>query len=289
MNSLGLKYSQSGFTLIEVLISIVLMAFVAFTTIQLTDSSITTRDNVTKEDRELMQIVTLMNRLEADFQEYYTPLFFDPNNTGVVTNQNTDYTENPDTSYFEGNKNFYNKTKNGYLVPFVTSEDKTSIIFFSSTHRRRVEGKKESRYAWIKYSLRSSDKDEDSENERATNELVRQYYVEDIYSKDIDWSKVPSQVILRNIKDLEFMFFDERSKKFTNSINDLNENRYKIKLLKIKLTWVDPDKNEQKFEKNFRPLWPNFNTKLDDANNSSPNLNPFDNNSSGTNPDGGFN
>lgn len=288
-NNSSLLTNQSGFTLVEVLISIVLMAFVALTTYQITDSSINTKENVTKEDREIMQVLTMLNRMDADFQESYSPLFFDAqaSRSASVDDSANGGNYSNDINYFEGNKNFYAKTKAGHLIPFYLAEEKGTLQFLSTAHRRRVEGKKESRFAWIKYSLRSSAQNQDSDSEeekRGENELVRQSFAGDIYNKEIDWEKVPAQVVIQNIKELEFQFWDERTKKFTANINDLNENRYNIRAVKVVFTWIDPDKNEQKFEKNFRTLWPYFNPKQDEMlNNSSNPSNPFDTSNSGNN------
>lgn len=286
------SFKEAGFTLIEVLISIVLMAFVALTTYQITDSSITTKENVTQEDREIMQVLTMLNRMESDFQESYSPLFFDPKaSAAAAPEDSTGGNYSNDTNYFEGNKNFYAKTKSGFLIPFYLAEEKGNLQFLSTSHRRRIAGKKESRFVWIKYTLRPSTEDEQDDGQsadakRAENELTRQVYPTDIYAKEIDWDKVPSQVVIKNIKELEFQFWDERTKKFTANINDLNENRYNIRSVKVLFTWIDPDKNEQKFEKNFRTLWPYFNPKQDEMLNNA--ANPFDtsNTNNGTNPDG---
>lgn len=275
----SLTFSQQGFTLVEVLIAIVLMSFVAFTTLQITDSSIGTKENVTKEDREIVQVVTLMNRLDADFSESYSPLFFDAKESPNAASGSGNLNEpSNDLSYFESNKNFYARTKSGFLIPHFTAEDKGSVIFLATAHRRRMEGKKESRFVWIKYSTRNSAPSEDeTEEKRAELELIRQVYVSDIYSKEVDWSKIPAQIVLNNIKELEFQFWDERTKKFTANINDLNENRYNIRSMKVAFTWVDVTKNEQYFEKSFRTLYPYFNPKQDDMlNNAGGSNNPFD-------------
>jgi hypothetical protein len=69
---------------------------------------------------------------------------------------------------------------------------------------------------------------------------------------------------MENVKNLEFSFWDERGKKFTSSILDLNENKNLIRSIKIKLTWIDNDNHEQKLDKSFRILTPYFNAVLDD-------------------------
>ncbi len=280
--------TQQGFSLLEVLVAIVILSFISFTTFQMTDSSITTKERVTSEDRELVQVNTFMNRIEADFSQSYSPLFFDNHKGTTTTSLNPDSQYDQDTSanFFESNKYFYNKSRLGFLIPNFISEDKGSLVFLSTSHRRRIEGRKESRFTWIKYSLRNSVPSEEekdkSENEKrgGNNEFVRQTYVSDIYVKDIDWGKVPEQIVLKNIKDFEFLFWDARTKKYTNNINDLNENRYLIRSIKLEMTWIDSNNNEQYFEKAFRVVWPYFNPKEDDAlgandpSNSNPN-NPF--------------
>ena len=106
--------------------------------------------------------------------------------------------------------------------------------------------------------------DEPEKKNSGLYELTRQSIATDIYNSNLDWNKVKSQVILENVKTLEFSFWDERTKKYTTSLQELNENKNLIRSLKIELVWVDEDTNEQKIEKTFRVLSPYFNTKQDD-------------------------
>ena len=254
---------QEGFTLIEVLIAITILSFITFTTYQMIDSNTSAKDRVVREDRMTLQSLTAISRLDSDISQMVNPLFsfskmvIDTNNVEAVYSDNN-------TSI---NGSFEGKTQNGALIPQFKSEDKNSIIFFTQSNRRKIADSKESRYAWIKYSLRRSEEDIDKDDEAKINsnsfELVRQSIASDIYNTNLDWAKPKSQVVLEGVKDLEFSFWDERSKKFTSSLQELNESKNLIRQIKINITWLNEDNNEQKIEKVFRVLAPYFNTKLD--------------------------
>lgn len=227
------------------------------------DSNTTAKDRVVREDKMTVQGLTAIGRLDADISQIVNPLF--SYSKLVVT------TSNVESVYSDNNNNingsFEGKTQNGALIPQFKSEEKSSILFLTQANRRKIADSKESRYAWVKYSLRRPeedfDKDEDSKNNSNLFELVRQSIATDIYNSNLDWSKPKSQVVLERVKELEFSFWDERSKKFTNSLQELNENKNLIRQVKVSIIWLNEDDNEQKIEKIFRVLAPYFNTKLD--------------------------
>jgi hypothetical protein len=129
---------------------------------------------------------------------------------------------------------------------------------------------KESRFSWVKYSLRRSEKpadvDEKNLNTKGEYELIRQSISNNIYSGDLNWGDVKSQILLTQVKSIEFSFWDERTKKFVGSLQDLNENKNSPRSIKMDLVWVDENNNEQKIIKTYRILYPYYNVKIDDIN-----------------------
>lgn len=256
--------AESGFTLIEVLIAITILSFIAFSTYKMVDSNTTTKETVLREDQAIIQSLTAIGRIDTDISQLYTPLYYAGK---LVPNARVSSDVYAESAAPTGN--FDGKAKNGQLIPQFKSEDKSSIILFTQANRRKVADSKESRFAWVKYSLRpmetdpSADADVGQKN-LAGNELIRQVIAADIYNPSINWSDVKPQVLMKNIKSLEFSFWDERTKKFVSSIQDLNENKNLIRGIKLVLVWIDEDNNEQTIEKVFRILHPYFNTKQDD-------------------------
>jgi prepilin-type N-terminal cleavage/methylation domain-containing protein len=287
-SKLHLLKNQAGFTLIEVLIAITILSFITFATYQMIDSNTTAKDRVVREDKMTVQGLTAIGRLDADISQIVNPLFSYGKMVVTTSNVEAVYSDNNNTI----NGSFDGKTQNGALIPQFKSEDKSSIVFLTQANRRKLADSKESRYAWIKYSLRRSEEDIDNEDETKTNgnlfELVRQSIATDIYNSNLDWSKPKSQVVLERVKELEFSFWDERSKKFTSSLQELNENKNLIRQIKVTITWLNEDDNEQKIEKIFRVLAPYFNTKLDQVklgtNPGTPGIPGIDPNASGQQP-----
>ncbi len=252
------RYSNElGFTLIEVLIAILILSFISLYASKMIDENITTKEKVTSEDKDLMQTLTALNRIEADFNEFYSPLF--TSSIMPPTASNNPYEDSNDNLM---NSNFQGKTKNGFSIPNVSSDDKSSFVFLSLSNRRKIAETKESNFMWIKYSLKRTEDEEESKF--GGHDLIRQTISTDPFNPSINWSDVKEQVILSNIKTLEFHFYDDRNKKYVTSLSDLNENKNSLRSIKVLFTWVNKDKNEFKFEKIFRVLIPYFNTKQDD-------------------------
>jgi prepilin-type N-terminal cleavage/methylation domain-containing protein len=259
--------NDQGFTLIEVIIAITVLSFISFSTYQMIDNSSNAKENVTKEDQQIIQTLTVVGRIDSDISQIYNPLFSSSKATPGAASANNPYAAEESST---PNGSFDGKTKSGALIPQFKSEDKSSIIFFTQANRRKMADTKESRFLWVRYGVqpKTIDPDQASFGEESKNtaqyELIRQIIPTDIYSPTLDWTKAKVQVVLENVKSVEFSFWDERSKKFTTSIQELNENKNLIRSIKIDLVWVNSDNNEQKIEKIFRVLNPYFNTKQDD-------------------------
>jgi prepilin-type N-terminal cleavage/methylation domain-containing protein len=248
--------NSAGFTLLEVLIAILILAFISLSAYKMIDENTTAKDKITTEDRDYMQTLTALTRIESDFNEFYTPLFSDsrvlPGTPGAPYQDTA-------TTY---NGNFEGNTKNGIPIPLVSSEDKSSLIFLTTVNRRRIAGSKESNFVWVKYFLKPTEAEE--EKKQGGYDLIRQSISLDPFRPTPNWSDVREQLILSNLKSFEFQYYDERSKRYVGSLSDLNENKNLLRSIKVIFIWINEDKNEFKFEKNFRVLTPYFNTKQDD-------------------------
>lgn len=236
------------------------------------DTATETKDQVLKEDQLIMQTLTAMNRIDNDISQSYSPLY---SFTKSQTTASPDGQDQDNYSQQEPSQTFDGRTKNGLLIPQFTSDDKSSIQIFTTANRRKIADSKESRYAWVKYSLQTSADEEDRKT--GGYDLVRQILPVNIYGKEVTGilkdshaEQARAQVILTHIKSLEFSFWDERTKKYVTSLQDLNENKNLIRSIKLDMVWVDENNKEQKIEKNFRILYPVFHAKQDDLNMTTP-------------------
>ena len=261
-NKHSLLKAAYGFTLVEVMISITILMFISFATYKMVDTNVDTKERVVKEDRQTIQSLVAIGRLDSDISQIYNPLYSSGKMVPTASGGNDVYADNSPSA----NGVFDGKTISGALIPQFISEDKSTMAFLTLANRRKIADTKESRFAWVKYSLRPMEPDPDNPDDQTSglNELVRQTITTDIFNPTQDWSKSKFQVVMEKIKSLEFSFWDERTKKFTTSIQELNENKNLIRSLKVSIVWIDDDKNEQKIEKTFRALFPYFNTKQDE-------------------------
>lgn len=253
--------NNKGFTLFEVLVAIAVLSFIAFSTYRMIDTNTDTKERVVKEDQETVQTIAAIARLDSDISQMVNPLYSRSKLAPSAAASADIYADSSNVA----NGAFDGKADNGELIPQFKSEDKSSIIFFTQANRRKVADSKESRFAWVKYSLMNMEPDPDNPDDKVAGlySLVRQTISNDIYAPTPDWTKTKTQIVMEKIKSLEFFFWDERTKKFTSSLQELNENKNLIRSLKVKITWIDNDNNEQKIEKIFRVLYPFFNAKQD--------------------------
>jgi len=252
----SIQSNQKGFTLLEVLIAILILGFISLSAYKMIDENTTTKDKITTEDRDYMQTLTALNRIESDFNEFYSALFSQARVMPGTPGAPYQDTANTFNGTFEG------ATKNGLPIPLVSSEDKSNLVFLSTVNRRRIAGSKESNFVWIKYSLKATENED--EKKQGGYDLIRQSIAVDPFRTTPNWSDIREQVILSNLKSFEFQYYDERNKRFVGSLSDLNENKNLLRSIKVIFTWINEDKNEFKFEKIFRVLTPYFNTKQDD-------------------------
>src|SRR5690606_16098139 len=129
----------------------------------------------------------------------------------------------------------------------------------------KLQNSKQSRYAWVKYSLRKSDEvvTSDSAPDAGQSEWVRTFQNENLWEENFNFDDTAPQVLLRGVKALEFNFWDQRNEKWVDRLRDSTDPDL-LRVLKVKLTWVDPDGVEHNFERIMRPIWPSFDTKKDE-------------------------
>ena len=180
-------FNNRGFTLIEILIAITLLAFITLAVVSVTENAFLTKDRTTELNKNNLQIETAMSRFEWDFSQIYSPLYFstvmnlNQNNTnqfgndggatnGIVQDQGgaqgtqgatqgginspmmQQYFEQLVTR-FERNEHFSSVSKEGFPVPRFYSPDKSTFEFFTSSNRRKLENTKQSHFAWVRYAL----------------------------------------------------------------------------------------------------------------------------------------
>jgi prepilin-type N-terminal cleavage/methylation domain-containing protein len=263
--------NQFGFTLIEVLIAITVLSLLMAMMYGIVQDSTETKDKITSEDRDALQLVTALERLELDISQLYSPLFFNAkysrfnNNSdeedAPVDDEPTDKSVDPLSSY-QASERFPSITTAGDIVPAILNESKTELIFMSTSNRRIVEDAKQSRFSWIRYAIRSMTAE--STKEGAEYELVRSVESENIYQKEFNWDNVKEYVLLRDIKSFQFLFWNKETKKFVDSLSQLSKDKETPRVIKVEFVWIDKDGSEVQVERTFRPLYPFFDTEKDE-------------------------
>lgn len=250
MKFIKLKKQHSGFTLIEVLISITLLSFIMVGVITLINNSTNIKDKTILEDRDRSQVYTALNRIATDIEQIYSPLYFDKQ-----------YQNDNKSKYIikkVSRENFPKKSEHSLLVPKLDSPNPNTITFMTSSNRRRIQNSKQSNYAWVQYTMRSSTiENEDEKRKDGNNELIRYYKNSDIYKDEIDWDSIKPQLLLRHVKSLKLEFWDKKNEKYVSSLEDL-EDKDVIRTLKLTLVWIDSLQFENTFTKVIRPLYPYF-------------------------------
>lgn len=258
--------SQAGFTLIEVLIAITILAFLMVGVYTIVSNSIATKDRVLTEDKSFVQVMRALDRLQTDVAQLWSPLYAHAKYNATIAREQAQQEQREFVpSKFVATERFPFETVTGKGAPAVVSEEKSEIIFFTAANRRKLQDSKQSRYAWVKHSLRKTDNVVTSDDQTPTGEFewIRTIQNTDLWEDRFNFDDIPPQVLLRGVKNLEFFFWDQRSEKFVDRLNDSSEKDV-LKILKVKVTWIDTDGLEQIFERVMKPLWPDFDTKKDE-------------------------
>ncbi|MGE3610063.1 MAG: type II secretion system protein J [Bacteriovoracaceae bacterium] len=272
-------FSNRGFTLIEILIAITLLAFITIAVVSITDNAIHTKDRTTEINKNNLQIETAMSRFEWDFSQIYSPLYFSTvlnmNNQGLDQNgmpqgggaANPNAQTNPMLQQyyenlamrFQQNENFMAVSKEGIPVPRLYSPDKTVFQFFTSSNRRKIENTKQSHFAWVRYTLGDQPAKEDLPEgvPKSLKSFVRYFTADDPYSdKRMNVEDMKAAVLLEDVESLEFQFWDMNKRKWETSLTNIQDGQSIVKGVKILITWYDSLGVKRSAERIFRPHWP---------------------------------
>ena len=263
---LNLSINQKGLSLFEILIAISVLAMMMLGVIQFTQTSFDTTERVTREDSEALQIETAMSRLEWDFSQIFSPLYFDHLMDPKQMSELEQSVYNEMSLALTSNARFKKVSFTGQPVPLVEREDKSTLSFFTSSNRRKIENSKQSNFSWVRYSLTANDeKIEDNLEQKGAKErkptqmLIRQVYHKDIYGEEaIEWDRVKEQVLHRKIVKLVFEFWDPKKFKWTENLKVIKDGEYIIHALRASIEFLNADNMPEYTVRIFRPLFPVF-------------------------------
>ena len=265
---------HAGFSLIEILIAILLLSLMMLGIYAVVDNGVRTRDNLLLEDRDFVDAQRAIERMELDLSQFYSPLFYtirakdayrqrqmQQEMSGENTTSSDSTMEKMPESNFIPSEYFPEVAVNGIPIPAIIGEDKSSLVIFTNSNRRKIADNKESHYSWIQYQLQSSAPEaDDKTNPDAPMEIVRKEVVFDPYGRNIDWDNIRPQVLLKNVKSMEFSFYDLTKKKYVSSTLSLSDPLLPA-AINVKIVRLDATNIEETINKTFRPLWPKFDTK----------------------------
>ncbi len=277
---------EQGFTLLEILIAIVLLAFITLGIVDITENAAQTKERTTEANANNLQIETAMSRFEWDFSQIYSPLYFSTamnfqnNPNGNLDEQNPggdmsgqqgggipmtpalqQYYEQI-TMRFERNEHFSSVSREGAPIPRFYAPEKDIFEFFTSSNRRKLENQKQSHFAWVRYSLAPQEPDENDKADipKSLKSFVRYFTADNPYSdKRInieDVERIKGAVLLRNVESLEFHYWDYQKRKWETSLRSIPGGQNLIQGVKIIITWYDSTGHKRTASRIFRHLWP---------------------------------
>lgn len=267
---------QGGFTLIEILIAISILTFMMVSVYQITSESIDTKEMVSVEDREFLQVERALERLNLDFTEIYSPLYYShryrsqdqrnqfDNRSGARSGQGQ--SGGARAPRYETSDKYPMVTHHGRAVPKFESPAPHSFIFMSASHRRKFMDSKESNYSWVRYSLGPMLQDSENEQRREGGQrLIRQVQARNVYSRNHNWGEVEEQTLLNDVKSFSIEYWNPSTQNWVSDIERLNENQYRLSMIRIFLEWIDPNGFEQEFTRIYRHHWTSYDPAIDEA------------------------
>lgn len=248
--------NQTGFTLLEVMIAITILAFIMISVVSIQNNSQEAKDRVVTEDQNFLQVETAFARIEWDFSQIYTPLYFSHEMRQFeFSNNEENEAFNRLNEPYTSNDNFSFLNYDGLPVPSNKNPEKSELIFFTMSNRRKIKNSKASHYAWVRYELESPKKSDSKEGDN----LVRRVFTKNPFTSErIEWEDVKGQVLLRNVTKLNFEFWNPASKKWVDNFDLIKNGKNIIYGLKVKMKWIDIDEIENEYVRVFRPLFPRF-------------------------------
>jgi prepilin-type N-terminal cleavage/methylation domain-containing protein len=215
--------SERGFTLLEILIAITILALISLAVVSITENAALTKERTTEVNENNLQIETAMSRFEWDLSQVYSPLYFstllsmnnatmggnvggtggDPAGAGGVTSGGgtpggaaagggnmgplaQQYFEQL-VQRFERNEHFMGVSKEGFPVPRFYAPEKSVFEFFTTSNRRKVENQKQSHFAWVRYALaeqtQTEEEEKNTEMPKSLKSFVRYFSADDPYSE----------------------------------------------------------------------------------------------------------
>ncbi len=298
-----MSVSEKGFTLLEIIIAVAILAFVSIGVVNITENAANTMERTTEVNKNNLQIETAMSRFEWDFSQIYSPLYFstvmnlNPNqnlNAGAQGAGGVDAGDNGGEDAesqaggaqagvpgglqqspflqqyyeqlvmrFERNEHFMAVSKEGYPIPRFYAPEKNVLEFFTSSNRRKVENQKQSHFAWVRYSLAEQEQTPEEEANpnmpKSLKSLVRYFTADDPYSDkriNIESDLVKGAVLLRNVENLEFQYWDFQKRKWETSLRSIQGGESLIRGVKVLITWYDSFGNKRSTSRIFRTHWP---------------------------------
>lgn len=286
-SSLTSASSESGFTLLEILIAITLLAFITLGVVNITENAALTMERTTEVNKNNLQIETAMSRFEWDFSQIYSPLYFStvmnlnpqansyPTEDSIPGQGGTQsHAAGPELQNyyeqlvmrFERNEHFSGVSKEGMPIPRFYAPEKDVFEFFTTSNRRKTENVKQSHFAWVRYSLAppdSSTKNNDDSMVKlppGLKNLVRYFSADDPYADQRlnidDSTKVKGAVLLENVEKLEFHFWDFQRRKWETSLRNIQGGEGLLRGVKVTITWYDYSGNQRSVSRIFRNHWP---------------------------------
>lgn len=260
------KLNNNGMSLFEILIAIAVLSFMMLGIINFTQTTLDTTERVTREDSEYLQIETAMSRFEWDISQLYSPLYFDHLLKPSQMAQSEAQISSQIMADYQNNRRFKKASYNGIPVPEYKLEDKSTLIVFTSSNRRKIQDSKQSHFAWVKYSLVPNDEqDDDDAIQKTTKErqkssmLIRQVSNHDIYNTDdIPWDDIKQQVLHRKINKLSFELWDPKKFKWSDNIRTIENGNNIIYAIRVSIEFFNADNLPQETVRIFRPIYPSF-------------------------------
>lgn len=249
--------SEAGLTLLEIMISIVLLSFVMLGVVAIVDNSQDTKDRIVVQDRDNLQIETALNRLHWDFSQLWSPLYFSQRFTG-----NLDPNVNPGIEevrfLYDSHPRLRGPSREGVPIPIFQNRDKGDLIFLSTSNRRRLENQKQSNFSWVRYFIGDSKViDATSGQELVTKALMRQVFADDPWAKEeLPLENARTTVLLENVEELDFQFWNPSNRKWESNMRAIQDGESIIRGVKLFIKWKDSKGLERETTRFFRPTWP---------------------------------
>lgn len=257
---------QKGMTLVEILISLAILAFLSISVSEMVTNSLEMTEDVKVTDSDRLKVETFFSRFEYDFQHQYSPLFFsNPENKFLLIQSNQiegipkEQMEILQRIFerYQTSERFAMPSETMLPIPIFRSPNSDEFEFLTSGQRPRIKNRPISRYSWVRYFLGPTPNGS-VEGGTGTSIYRSSSPLNPYDTRRPDPEQAQTFRVLDNVVSLDFQFWNGQRREFSRPLPMIPGGENFLRAVQLTLVYKEISGVETSYTRIFRPLFPFF-------------------------------